>query len=143
MKKFSLALEVVLMTLFFAAKAQDIESGTLQGRIFDEQTQNEIANVPVILQQNGVQKATVLSNDSGLYVISEILPGTYDMKIVFGKYHPMIIKNVLIDSSDITLQDVPLKPSTDKLEEIVVMADKVIRLVELAKEILELGKNAK
>jgi len=86
MKKFSLALEVVLMTLFFAAKAQDIESGTLQGRIFDEKTQNEIANVPVILQQNGVQKATVLSNDSGLYVISEILPGTYDMKIVFGKY---------------------------------------------------------
>src|SRR6185295_11877532 len=111
MKKFLLTLEMVLAVLYSPLCAQNIKTAILQGKVFDKETNEEISFVPIVLIQDGIQKAVSETNENGEYIIPEILAGTYDLKIVCRKYQPMIIKNISIDSSATEL-DVPMLKTT-------------------------------
>lgn len=126
MKQIILTVKIVLGTMMFSLLAQNIETGILQGRISDEKTNEGIPFASVILELNGVQKGIAQTDDNGNYVMRSIIPGKYDLKVMYLGYNTVVIKDVLIVADKITFQDIKMKTATILLTEILVVTDKLI-----------------
>src|SRR5215813_13377722 len=94
----------VVLTSFCFTKLL-AQTGELQGRAYDQSTKEGIPFANVVLEQNGAQKGYGQTDDNGNYSIKPIVPGTYDVKVGYLGYQPVIIKAVQIVSDRISFQN--------------------------------------
>ncbi|MEM1408595.1 MAG: carboxypeptidase-like regulatory domain-containing protein, partial [Bacteroidota bacterium] len=110
----------------FAQKPSEIPA-TLLGTIINEQKEG-IPGITVILQ--GTQKG-VVTDFEGKYVISDIQPGTYTIKISGVSYEKQEFQLTFRSGQKLT-RSITLKESTSELDEVVVTGESEARKLMLS-----------
>ncbi|MFI5134292.1 MAG: carboxypeptidase regulatory-like domain-containing protein [Chitinophagales bacterium] len=116
---------LLAVLIFFVSKTL-AQTGELQGRVYDEKTNEGIPFSVVVLELNGTQKGLATTDDNGNYTIKPIVPGSYDVKVSYLGYQPLIIKSIEIVADRISFQNLALRQSTTTLPEVVVSTQKLI-----------------
>ena len=96
MKKHLLALFFLFSTIITYAQV------TLSGKTVDEKGE-PMPSVIVLVKKNGVAKANAQTDFDGLYRITNLDPGTYDVEFQLIGYSPQIQKSVKLTNGVITL----------------------------------------
>ena len=95
---------------------------TVTGRVVDASTQQPIEFVTVSIV-NPTSKKTVggaLTNEAGVFNISNINNGTYELRISFVGYEPYF-SELKVNNMEITLGNILLKENTKELKEVQVI----------------------
>ncbi|HEY6438024.1 MAG TPA: TonB-dependent receptor, partial [Ignavibacteriaceae bacterium] len=94
-------------------------TGKLSGIITDSQTGEPLVGANIIIVESDLGAA---ANLNGSYVILNISPGNYDVKISYIGYETLLIKDVQIIVDQNTVLSVKLKPESIEVGEVVVVA---------------------
>ncbi len=100
-------------------------SGTLQGKVIDKDTGEELPFVNVILEVDGSQEGGASSDINGKYVIKPIPPGKYDLRASFIGYNEVLVRGVQINANQTRFFDIEMASSAIGLEEVVIIDYKV------------------
>jgi outer membrane receptor protein involved in Fe transport len=96
-------------------------TGKVTGYVFDANTNEPLTGVYVIVDDTHFGAVT---NHSGMYVILNIPPGTYTLKIMMMGYQTKIVNNVQVSSDYTTTINAKLNTEILEGEEVVVTADR-------------------
>ena len=120
MKKF-LVLFCLVFVAAFSAMAQ-ITTASLSGKVTDDQNEDVFgATVVAVHQPSGTTYGTV-TNASGRYAISGMRAGgPYSIRVSFVGYQTVVFENVNIPLGENLVQDAWIVPSSDVLDEVVVV----------------------
>ncbi|MCS7054512.1 MAG: TonB-dependent receptor [Ignavibacterium sp.] len=94
-------------------------TGKLSGVIKDAETGEPLVGANVIIEGTSFGAAT---NIKGEYVILNIPPGRYTVKVSYIGYETLVVQNVSIIVDQTTLLSLELKPQTLQVDEVVVTA---------------------
>ncbi len=117
-----LTIGIVLATSLVAFSQS---SGTLQGKVIDKKTGEELPFVNVILELGGSQIGGSSSDINGKYVIKPITPGKYDLRASFIGYNEVLVRGVQINANQTRFFDIEMATSAIGLEEVVIIDYKV------------------
>src|SRR5210317_223205 len=109
-------------------------SGTLQGKVLDKDTKEELPFVNVVLEVGGSQEGGTSSNIDGKYVIKPIPPGKYDIRASFIGYKEVLIRGVQINANQTRFFDIEMTSSAEQLDEVVII-DYVVPLIDKDKTV--------
>ena len=115
MKQF---ITTALMMTLFAISAQ-AQSGIIKGRVYDAINNEPIMFANLIIEGSDVG---VTSDLDGNYVITDLEPGTYNLKISYLGYKDVIKYEIEVTNSKPAVIDVAMEENAEQLEEIVVKA---------------------
>lgn len=94
-------------------------TGKLSGVIKDAQTGEPLLGANIIIEGTSLGDA---ANEKGEFVILNIPPGQYNVRVSFIGYETVIIQNVVIIVDQTTILSIDLKPQTLEVEEVIVTA---------------------
>jgi hypothetical protein len=121
-KTIVLALLSIATLISQKANAQNA-SQTIKGTVIDKQSQETIPGVNIsIIGLVPYKGATTDIN--GIFKITEVNPGRYDLKISFDGYKERIISNVVVTSGKEVALDIALEENISSLNEVVIAATK-------------------
>jgi TonB-linked SusC/RagA family outer membrane protein len=103
--------------LLIAASPAIGQSGEIAGTVTDAETGNPLPGVNVVIA--GTQQGAA-TNADGEYVITNVEPGTYDLRASFISYASRLVEGVVVEAGATTTQNFQLTEATAKLDEIVV-----------------------
>jgi len=112
-------------------------TGKLAGVIKDSDTGEPLVGANILLEGTNFGAAT---NIDGEYVILNIHPGKYRVKISFIGYETTILTDVVIVVDQTTLLSVSLKPKTVQVGEVVVKAQRAMIQRDLTSSISVVGR---
>jgi len=113
MKKL-LVLAIIFSTFIYAGT-----TGKLTGKITDAQTGEPLVGANILIEGTGLGAAT---NFDGRYVILNIPPGSYKIKISYLSYETTVVEGVKIIVDQTTELSAQLKSATIQVGEVVVTA---------------------
>jgi len=99
--------------------------GTLQGKVIDNDTKEELPFVNIVLEVGGSQEGGASSDIDGKYVIKPLTPGKYDLRATSVGYNPLLIRGVQINANQTRFLDLEMTSSAIGLEEVVIIDYKV------------------
>ncbi|MEN8226457.1 MAG: von Willebrand factor type A domain-containing protein, partial [Bacteroidota bacterium] len=120
---------LLILTIVLPLISAGQTSGTLQGKVTDKQTKDELAFVNIVLEQNGEQIGGASSDISGKYKIAGIVPGKYDVRASFIGYTEVLIRGIQINANQIRFFDIEMQQSAELLDECVVV-DYIVPLID-------------
>ena len=93
----------------------------IRGLVTDKLSQAPLigATVHILNQPDGKSAAT---DKRGYYVLADLPPGSYDLKVTYQGYKELIIPNVEVVSGKETIHDIALEETFNSLKEVVVTA---------------------
>ncbi len=100
-------------------------SGTLQGKVIDKNTGEELPFVNIVLEIDGYQESGASSDINGKYVIKPIPPGKYDVRASFVGYQVLLIRGIQINANQTRFFDLEMASSAEQLDEVVIIDYKV------------------
>ncbi|MCK4568786.1 MAG: carboxypeptidase-like regulatory domain-containing protein [Bacteroidales bacterium] len=100
-------------------------SGTLQGKVIDKDTQEELPFVNIVLEVGGFQESGASSDINGKYVIKPIPPGKYDIRATFIGYNEVLIRGVQINANQTRFFDIEMTSAAIGLPEIEIIDYKI------------------
>jgi len=104
------------------------QSGIIRGTVFDANTGEYLPGVTIYIES--ISHGTITDLDGKFNL--QAAPGTYDLKVSFISYDPIIISGLKVESDEVTLiNNVGLKEATFEIASAVVTA-KAIRNTETA-----------
>ena len=89
----------------------------IRGVIIDKLTQAPLKGATVSLNNN---KKSVIADTNGLYTISELNPGRYDVKVSYNGFKDAYIPNVVVTSGKETILEVSGEEDFKNLKDVVV-----------------------
>src|SRR5699024_5692194 len=93
---------------------------SLQGKVTDKDSGEPILFASIILQKNGVYVTEAQTDLNGNYAITNIDPGTYEVKASFISHATRLIKGVVVKSGKTNVLDIQMTSKEVSLSEIVV-----------------------
>ena len=115
-RKLFFALLVLLVpALLFA------QSGKLRGVVTEKATGEPLIGANVIIEETSLGSSTDLN---GEYIILNVPPGVYSIKVSYIGYAPFTISNVRVSANLTTTQDVQLSSVAIQVGEVIVIADR-------------------
>ena len=122
----------LIMTLFSAVLTAG-QTGKITGKVLDQETGNPLPGVNVLLENTSMGDAT---NPEGKFVILDIPPGLYTVKLSFIGYATVTIENVR-STTDLTtnLYTINMAPEAIEGETITVTAEKPLLEVNATNEV--------
>ena len=109
-------------------------SGTLQGKVIDKTTNEELPFVNVVLEIDGYQQSGASSDINGKYVIKPIPPGKYDVRASFVGYQDLLIRGIQINANQTRFFDLEMVTSAEQLDEVVII-DYIVPLIDKDKTV--------
>jgi CarboxypepD_reg-like domain len=111
------AIITFFITLFIASvvKSQTDSSGELQGRVYDEVTNEGIPFAPLVLESNGMQKGIGQTDESGYFTIKPIIPGNYEMRVQYFGYRSVHLQEIHIVTDRISFQNVSMQSAIEQV----------------------------
>ena len=122
----------VIMTLFSVVLTAG-QTGKITGKVLDKETSNPLPGVNVLLENTSMGAAT---DPDGEFVILDIPPGLYTVKLSFIGYATVTIENVRA-TADLTtnLYSINMAPEAIEGETITVTAEKPLLEVNATNEV--------
>ncbi|MBN2668890.1 MAG: carboxypeptidase-like regulatory domain-containing protein [Bacteroidales bacterium] len=117
-----------LLLLFFAivvANGVFAQSGTIKGKVLDEDTGEPIPFANVSVEQEGKVVTGGMTDFDGVYTIKPVPVGRFTVKASYMGYKTIALSDLQVNNAKITFQDFKLPASVSKLEEVVVKEYKV------------------
>lgn len=113
--------KIVLIISITASILYGGTTGKLTGKITDKQTGEPLIGANIIVEGTNLGAA---ANINGDYVILNIPPGRYSVKISFIGYEPVVVNDVVIVVDQTTRLSIELNPQSLQVGEVVVTAKK-------------------
>ncbi|WBO85508.1 TonB-dependent receptor [Hymenobacter yonginensis] len=114
---------VFLLLLQLPGLAQS--TGVLSGTIRDRATQQLLPGVTVALEGTSLGTA---SDEQGRFRLADIPTGSYNVRVSFVGYEPLLRANVVITSGNANIVSLQLAPAAQALGEVQVTASRAIRV---------------
>ncbi len=108
-----------LLTIFIITNLTFAASGKIAGTIKDSKTKEPLIGANILVE--GTQMGSA-SDISGYYVILNVPPGTYTLRVSMIGYAPAVIENVRVNIDQTTNIDVLLEEKSIQTKEVVVVA---------------------
>ncbi len=114
----------LLIMLFFSVMSNSVlsQSGNIQGNVRDSRTREVIIGANVVIEGTTIGTST---NIDGLYSISNLEPGEYNLVISFVSYHKQRIDKVSVGRGQTVLIDIMLEEDIALLEGVHVRSRRV------------------
>ena len=109
-------------------------TGTLQGKVIDKNTKEELPFVNIVLEVDGYQEGGSSSDINGKYVIKPITPGKYDIRASFVGYKDVLVRGIQINANQTRFFDVEMVLSAEQLDEVVII-DYIVPLIDKDKTV--------
>ena len=96
-----------LSVLFFCILTNSVSAqfGKISGKIIEEQSGLAISNVTVTVE--GLKK-TVITDLNGIYTISNLAVGTYNIQCTYISYNPKIVEGIIVKADEVTNTNISL-----------------------------------
>lgn len=89
----------------------------IRGIVLDKLSQTPIIGATIIVQNSTKQTQT---DNSGNYLLTDMAPDRYEIKVSFSGYKEVIIPNVIVTSGKEVILDITMEDEFNKLNEVVV-----------------------
>ena len=113
----------LLISLFIALSsfAQNNKQ-KIRGVIIDKLSQTTLPGATVQIM-NEADKRGAVTNEKGIYVISDVLPGRYELKFSYVGYKDVFVSSVVVTSGKETILDIAMEEDIKSLNEVVIIAN--------------------
>ncbi len=91
----------------------------IRGVVLDKLSQTPIIGATIAVQNSTKQ---VQTDNSGNYLLNDMAPDRYEIKVFFSGYKEVIIPNVIVTSGKEVILDITMEDEFNKLNEVVVKA---------------------
>lgn len=146
-KRYLLIFAVLFLSAnVFSAEEKPVESsgGTLKGFVFDVNANQplEYATISMISKREGKAVDGTITDATGFFKVKGVRFGMYQVVISFIGYEPKTIDKVMIrpDDKDIDLGKIELTPSTQNIDEAVVVADRPTLTYKIDKKVINVSQ---
>lgn len=119
-RKFSVFSLGLLTLLLFCGNAFGI-GGSIDGTIFDKKTRETLVGAQVILDGTTIGAVT---NFDGHFLIDNIKPGTYNVRVSYISYNPVIIENITVVANKKVQLNIDMEEATISLGDITITASR-------------------
>ena len=118
-------------------------NGKITGVVLDSKTKIaiEYSNIVLFDVKDSSMITGTISTVGGNFVIEKIPSGKYYAKISFMGYSSKLIKDIVIDATQINLGKIELDPVAVNLDEVLVSAEKEMISYNLDKKVISVDKN--
>src|SRR5260221_14622246 len=89
MKSFKYVFILAAVMISISASAQ--QTGTIKGKIIEQATKQPISGVSITVKE---RQLTVVSDNAGLFSISNIVPGTYSLTISHVGFQEKLVNDI-------------------------------------------------
>jgi len=127
MKKIILLLSLFISLVSFAQNNKQ----NIRGVVVDKLSQTTLPGATVQIVNSTDNKGTI-ADVQGNYVLADLSPDRYELKISFIGYKDMYVPNVIVTSGKETILDVSMEEDLKYLQEVVVSANKADAINSLA-----------
>ncbi len=117
MKKYILIIFLFLAQLSFAQSKDNKQN--IRGVVSDKLSQSTIPGA-IVQITDSIQQKVAQSDIKGNYVLSNVAPGRYELKISILGYKDVFVPNVLVTSGKETILDVSMEEDIKLLKEVVI-----------------------
>jgi hypothetical protein len=114
----SIKMKIYLILLLFSALsiAQNNKQN-IRGIVIDKLSQTPIIGATIQINNSEIKTIT---DEKGNYLLTEIIPDRYVIKVSFVGYKEVIISNVIVTSGKEVILDIAMEDEYNKLDEIVI-----------------------
>ncbi|MFZ4523940.1 MAG: carboxypeptidase regulatory-like domain-containing protein, partial [Bacteroidales bacterium] len=112
---------IILMITAHLSYAQNNKQ-KLRGVIIDKLSQTTLPGATVQIM-NEAEKRGTATNERGIYVIPDVLPGRYELKISYLGYKDVFVSSVIVTSGKETILDVAMEEEIKSLNEVEITAN--------------------
>ncbi|MCX6307205.1 MAG: TonB-dependent receptor [Bacteroidetes bacterium] len=118
MKRYFLIIFLITAHLSYAQNNRQ----KIRGVIVDKLSQTTLPGATVQIM-NEVEKRGAVTNEKGTYVIPDVLPGRYELKISYVGYKDVFVSSVVVTSGKETILDIAMEEDVKSLNEVVITAN--------------------
>lgn len=115
-------LNIIWLFLLFSSYLYSQGNGMISGSVVDLTTGEKLISASI--QIVGTKIGTMTDID-GQYMIRNLKPGTYSIKVSYVSYATVTIDKIVVKPNEVTKVDVQLEQQTTKMQEVVVSAEKI------------------
>ncbi len=119
-----IALAFVLVMSWTSGFAQP-GTGKLKGKVIDKSTGEPVPFANVKMEQGGVLKGGAASNFDGVFLISAIPPGEYDVTVTSIGFASTKVQGVRVSADKITFYDFKMQEEGTTLDDVIIEGYKV------------------
>jgi hypothetical protein len=94
----------------------------IRGNVSDKLSQTTLPGASVQIM-NEAEKRGAVTNEKGAYVIPDVLPGRYELKISFVGYKDVFVSSVVVTSGKETILDIAMDEDIKSLNEVLITAN--------------------
>jgi hypothetical protein len=113
--------KILFLLLLSTASFAQNNKQNIRGTVIDKLSQTPI--IGAIVQINNSEKQTV-TDEKGNYILTDIRPDRYEIKVSFAGYKEVVIPELIVTSGKEMILDITLEDEFKKLDEVVVKASK-------------------
>lgn len=123
-----LCIFILLHTVIFCQNA------TIKGSVIDRITENTLIGAAVEIIDNNTTLQGTVSDENGKFILSNLIPARYVIRVSYIGYEAVTIPNILVTSGKEVVLDITMEESVNQLTEVVISAkaDKDKPLNEMA-----------
>jgi hypothetical protein len=118
MKKYLLLISLLITHLSYAQNNRQ----KIRGVISDKLSQTTLPGASVQIM-NDAGKRGAVTNEKGIYVIPDVVPGRYELKISYVSYKDVVVSSVVVTSGKETILDIAMEEDIKSLNEVVITAN--------------------
>ena len=118
MKRYFLIILLIIAHLSYAQNNRQ----KIRGVVIDKLSQTTLPGATVQIM-NEADKRGAVTNEKGIYVIPDVLPGRYELKFSFVGYKDVFVSSVVVTSGKETILDIAMEEDIKSLNEVVVTAN--------------------
>jgi hypothetical protein len=115
MKKYLFIISIFISQISFAQNNKQ----NIRGVVTDKLSQTPLPGATTQIISKTVNKGSV-SDTNGNYVLNDLPPDRYEIKVSFLGYKEVVIPNVIVTSGKETILDIAMEENVTKLKEIVI-----------------------
>lgn len=127
---------LLIIVFLMSASAFSQSKGSITGKVIDKTSSEELIGANILVAGTNFGASTDID---GNYVINNLEPGMYSIKISYISYKTLIVEKVTVNPNQATTLTISLEPSSTELDEVVITAE---ALKNTESNILKIQKNS-
>jgi hypothetical protein len=107
----------ILILLISVATFAQNNKQNIRGIVTDKLSQTALIGATIQISNSEIETVT---DEKGNYILTEITPDRYDIKVSFEGYKEVVIPNVIVTSGKEVIMDITMEDEFKKLDEVVI-----------------------